>query len=255
MPQTLEQKKKYESYIDLLSVINGKVIDAAKTGVIFKIPIFIAKYGKPVPYFMKYASAYYAKQKKFLKSQSNMNRLCWDIERWEKNIKWQKRDKNFNYNIMIDEGVVCDQNIFDALENTYLAFNKDIKQMKKDELSIQRELGGADTFKLKWDEFYDRYRKQCFATCPDKKMLVNALVKLCYESYPKGTTGFLWNMAGEFIADNIKQVSIALPKRSQDNSEFEYFGKGFRMSAVNTPQLEDLAEFYTNENKFEWVSD
>lgn len=43
-PKTAEQKQKYESYIDLLSVVNGKSIDYAKTGVLFKIPRHIAKY-------------------------------------------------------------------------------------------------------------------------------------------------------------------------------------------------------------------
>ena len=251
MPQSIEQKKKYESYIDLLSIINGKVIDAAKTGIIFNIPFHIAKYGKPVPYFMKYAGDYYAKQKKFLKSQSNMNRLCWNIEKWEKDIKWKRRDKTFDYKIMIDESVGCDQSILDSLGKIYLAYNKDVQQMKKDELSIQSELGGADRFKLTWDEFYGKYREWCFSICSDKRMLVNALVILCYERYPKGTSGFLWNIAGNYIADNIIQSNIVLPVRDEINSDFKYFGKGYRMCNVDAPKLMDMILLSSYENKHE----
>ena len=86
-PQTIEQKKIYEKYIDILCIVTGKAIDYAKMGVLFNIPKHIAKYGKPVPYFMKYAGEYYFRMKKFLKSKRNMNRLCWDIEKWHKKLK------------------------------------------------------------------------------------------------------------------------------------------------------------------------
>jgi len=251
MPQTIAQKKKYDAYIDLLSVINGKTIDAAKTGVIFSIPRHIAKYGKPVPYFMKYAGDYYARQKKFLKSQSNMNRLCWNIEKWEKEIKWKKRDRDFDYTIMFDNSVGVEQSVLSRLDKIYKDYNTECQTLKRDELSIQRELGGADRFKLNWDGFYNKYRDQCFAVCLDKRMLVNALVMLCYEFYPKGTTGFLWNIAGDFIADNIEQVEVSLPVRDEVYGDFEYLGRKYKMVHIKELGVNDSALGIGAENELD----
>ena len=79
-----------------------KNIDYAKTGVMYNIPRYIAKYAKPVPYFMKYRSDYYAKMKKFSVAKSNMNRLAKDIESWQKaEIRFKKTYKDFDYKIMM----------------------------------------------------------------------------------------------------------------------------------------------------------
>ena len=41
---------------------------------------------------MKYASPYYANMKKLARTQTNMNRLCWEIEKWEKEtIKYGRK--------------------------------------------------------------------------------------------------------------------------------------------------------------------
>ena len=60
VPESKETAEKYESYVSLLSVINGKAVDQAKTGIVYTIPRHIAKYGKKLPYCMKYASPCYA---------------------------------------------------------------------------------------------------------------------------------------------------------------------------------------------------
>ena len=226
MPQTIKQMKLYEKYVDLLSVINGKAIDMAKTGVMFSIPRYIAKYSKPLPYFMKYAGAYYARQKKFLKSKSNMNRLCWDIEKWHNGIKWPRRDKNFDYRIMLDESVGIDEDTLVMIELVYHEYNKEFKQCKKDELSINRQYG---SFAYNWDEFYDKYRAKCYAICPDIALLANIVVTICYEKYPSKTKGFMWNMAGDAIVDNITQADALFPIRDERKGCFEYLGKRYSL--------------------------
>ena len=246
LPHTITMKKEYERYVDILSITCGRAIDAAKTGLAIKIPFTIAKYGKPVPYFMKHAKEYYARQKDLRKGQSNMNRLCWEIEKFEKKLKWFKRDRVFDHRLMMDESIEVDQSILYALEEIYKNYNKEAQQMRRDEMSIQRELGGKDKFKLCWDSFYDRYREQSYTICPDKKMLVNALVVLCYEMYPRGTTAFLWNIAGEFIADNVKQVETHLPALVSDNGDFKYLGKPYRMESTPNPNIENFAGCFSH---------
>lgn len=155
-----------------------------------------------------------------------MNRLCWDVEKWHNQIKWFKRDNKFDYNIMINEDVVIDDVVADIIEQIFLEYNKEIYEWKKDERSIQREYG---EFELDWNCFYDRYREQCFAVCGDKVMLVNIIVKLCYEKYPKKSKNFLWNMVGNYVVDNVKPVDAMLPMRDEVDGDFEYLGKRYRL--------------------------
>ena len=191
---------------------------------------------------MKYAGEYYKSFKKFLKSKSNMNRLCWDIEKWHKKLQWKRRDKNFDYKIMIDDSVQVDETIIDIMGDIYLEFNKELVQMKKDEISINKELktnhdgyGNNKEFEMNWDIFYDSYREKCRTVCPDSIMLANSIVKVCYEKYPKGSKGFMWHMAGEEIVNNIKQAKVLLPIRDRANDRdkdkegdmFEYLGKRY----------------------------
>ena len=232
MPQTFKQKRLYDKYVDLLSVINGKAIDSAKTGVIFNIPRNIAKYGKPLPYFMKYAGEYYKSLKKFLKSRSNMNLLCFEIEKWHTGLKWGKRNTNFDWTIMLDESIPIDEPLSQVIETIYLDYNKEFAQLKKDERIIRENLGGPRQFEINWDSFYEKYREKCRTVCPDGKALANIIVRMCYEKYPSRTKGFMWSMAGDEVADNIKQVPVLLPTRDEVNGTFEYLGKKYRLEQI-----------------------
>ena len=247
-PQTIRQKKVYEKYIDILSVVSGKAIDAAKTGVLFHIPRHIAKYGKPVPKFMKYAGEYYAGLKKFLKSQSNMNRLCFDVEKWHKSIKWARCKKNFDYTLMIDDNVETDKGIGYALELIFERYCTEYQETKKVELSMLRKYGSFD---FNWNDFFDRYRELCREACPNGRMLANILVRLHYEKYPRKKKNFMWYMAGDDIARNIKQADVLLPMRDEESGKREFLGKMYRMelpgNGVDSRKVGD-------EVGFDWVS-
>lgn len=228
-PKTEDQKKIYESYIDLLSVINGKAIDAAKTGVVFNIPKNIAKYGKVLPYFMKYASPYYAKMKTFSKSNSNLNRLCFEIEKWDKQIRWKRTYKEFNYKIMMDDSLKISEDITQKIQEIYLEYCKEMQQLAKDNLEIKQENKNAE---INWGYYYDLYKKKCLDICNNQKILANIAVYLCYEKYPNKNKGFLWSVAAEGILENIKQVSvIQLPLSDIDGIE-EYLGRKYKLVDV-----------------------
>jgi hypothetical protein len=227
-PKTIEQKKKYESYIDLLSVINGKCIDSAKTGVLFTIPRNIAKYGKPLPYFMKYAGSYYKKMKKFSKSNSNMNRLCFELEKWDKEFRWKRTTKDFDYTIMMDNSIEISDEVYKAIEQIYLEYCKEMLQLAKDNLSIKQEYGNIE---INWGYYYDLYKNKCLAICPNEKMLANIAVKLCYEKYPNKNKGFIWTIAGNGIVENIKQENFMLPQKSEYGT-YEYLGKYYELKDI-----------------------
>ena len=246
-PRTVEQKQKYERFIDVISVITGKAIDASKTGVIFHMPRHIAKYGRPLPYFMKYRDPYYARQK-LSKSPSNMNRLCWELERWDRGIRWKRTFPEFDYHIMIDEGVTYSDETASAVEAVYLEFGTETRKVyleqsrirKYEEADVKKKYTASEAkrYRADWKRHYDLYRRKCHAACPDEKALANILVRLGYEKYPKRDKRIMWNVAGEGIVANIKQVEkLVLPKRDP-NGSLSYLGRNYSMCEVNSNELE-----------------
>ncbi|WP_343209442.1 RNA dependent RNA polymerase [Anaerolentibacter hominis] len=230
-PRSPEQKQKYDSYVDLLSIINGKAIDSAKTGVVFPIPRHIAKYGKPLPYFMKYAGPYYAGISKFSRSKSNLNRLCMEIEKWEKPLRWKRTYEDFDYHIMMDLSIPPDPLLFCRIEALYLEYQREMSQLAKDSKSIREEKKG---WEINWGYYYDYYRNKCMALCPDEKKLANIAVVLCYEKYPKQSKSFLWRIAGRGILENIKQVpAMRLPLEDPEGDRC-YLGRRYRMELIQT---------------------
>lgn len=227
-PKSEEQKKKYESFIDLLSVINGKAIDHAKTGVLFNIPRNIAKYAKPLPYFMKYAAETYSKLKKFSMSYSNMNRLCWEIEKWESNIRFKHKYKDFNYKIMINPNIAHDHKKLKQIEEIYLDYCKEMRQIKLDEKEIRTT---NKYFCINWEYYYDIYRNKCLTICDDICELANLAVLICYERYPKKSKKFIWQIAGNGIVQNLSQTDLKLPLEDTEG-KYEYLGRKYKLINV-----------------------
>lgn len=233
VPKNLETKKKYESYIDLLSIVNGKAIDYAKTGVLYNIPKHIAKYSKPLPYFMKYASEYYGSLNNLANTNSNMNRLCKDIEQWCKQHKYSVNMKGFDYTIMIDESIPYNEELQHQINKLYIEFCNEMAALLRDQNNV-RKYGDeslskydAANFTINWGYYYDRYRQKCQEICDNPKELANMAVRACYEFYPqKKNTKFMWRVASDGILQNLKQVNYPLPIRD-DNGEHEYLGKKY----------------------------
>ena len=244
-----ETKKRYERNIDILSIVNSFAIDFGKTGYLMNIPYEIAKYSKPYPYFMRYISDYYEGLFKSLEKnqngyrfqrtrKSNMNELAFMLERFhDREIKW-KRNKNFNYHIMMDETIPFDQDKFDKIEQIFLSFNKEMKYLVTFEGKLhrydefKRELKAWDkesamNYHVNWDSIYAKYRNECLEIC-EQKELANIATLICYEKYPRRSKKFLWAVASAGILENLEQKEIQIPVRD-DNGCCEYLGRRYSM--------------------------
>ena len=196
---------------------------------------------------MRYRDPYYARQK-LSKSHSNMNRLCFELERWDRNIRFKRTFPEFDYSIMIDEAATYDEETANAVEQIYLDFGEETKKLYLEQTRIRKYVGAdvkakyskaeAKNYKANWKSHYDRYRNRCLQACPDIKALANILVKLGYEKYPTRDKKIMWNMAGEGIVANIKQVAnLTLPKRDHDG-KFEYLGRRYSMVEVRNEEID-----------------
>jgi hypothetical protein len=239
-PKTLEQKLKYEQFINLVSILNGKEIDFAKCGVRFNLPRYIAKYSKPLPYFMKYAGRYYRTLNKFNRSQSNMNRLCWAIEKWGKKIRFKRKFDDFDYNIMADSSIPWDDEKYEKIESLYLEFLKEVKELQKQN-SMTRYYENYENYygdltkeeimntSINWKYYYSSYQKKAKEITQNQQELANYAVRLCYEKYRSRDKKFIWVIAKEGIIKNLKQKEIELPIEDE-NGEYEYLGRRYKLS-------------------------
>lgn len=250
-----ERKKKYLEYIDLLSIINGKNIDFSKTGVMFNIPRHIAKYSKPLPYFMKYAGDYYKNLKKFSYVDTNMNIMCRQIENWEKKIikptSNHKIDKDFDYKIMMNADIPVDINKLIEIENIFLDFYKEMSELSSEQYKFKNYKHKANyewikenypdldaslipDFEFDWDMYYSEYMEKCKSVCKNSQELANLATIICYEKYPNKSKRFLWKVASHGILENLKQNSIN-PKLPiiDESGEYEYLGKRFSIKDID----------------------
>lgn len=196
---------------------------------------------------MRYRDPYYARQK-LSRAPSNMNRLCWELESWGKQIRWKKPDKPFDYSIMINGTIVTDPAVESAVERIYLEFCKEsasavreqsrIRKYADDDVKQRYTHGEARRYIYKWDGLYEKYKELCRMVCPDVHVLANIAVRLCYEKYPSKNKKFLWVVAGDAIVDNIRQADIVTLPIRKDDGEYEYLGRKYTLIDVPGSQIE-----------------
>jgi len=191
---------------------------------------------------MKYAGDYYAKLKKLAKTQSNLNNLCWNIEKWERDIRFKRKSPDTSV-YMIDKSVEWKDEDLIVVEDIFNQFNKAMRdlasqqRMAKDYNNNKEFFEGytkfmIDNTTINWDVVYDRYRQMLYATGIDMRAVTNYAVHLCYIKFPKNSKNFCWGVLGEELIKNIttnKEQNIALPVETGDFHDMEYLGRYYKM--------------------------
>jgi hypothetical protein len=237
-----EQIKRYDDYVSLLSVLNGKEIDFPKTGIRWNVPYHIAKYARPLPYFMKYAGNYYKNLKHFSKAQTNLNKLCWNIEKWEKQFKYSKHTIDISH-LLIDESIEWDKVKYNKIKELYKRFTKEMSDATKQNALLTNYDNYENYFSdmtkwevintdINWGEIYERYVFLAKTIVLNPQELANYGVEICYRLYPKRSTLFAWVICEEGLFLNLannKFDNLQLPQQTTDTSETEYLGKYYKL--------------------------
>lgn len=256
--------KMWDDFVNIICIINAKEIDSAKTQVRVRTPKHIQKYARPFPYFMRYAKSYYKGLKNFNTAMSNMNCLCYDIERWQEALLSKRpkdADRDFDHRIYMDNSVEIDGDTMSKLKSVYneyrdfISAKKSLKKIKKNQW-VQREVNkkkkerdntdesklfryfnrlynyerGMETDKKEYKNKYAELKHKCEKIVPDRRALATYLVCLCYEELKASSRSFAWLMAGDGIVENIESVTHYIPLRVNDpnESEFEYLGRYYK---------------------------
>ena len=187
---------------------------------------------------MKYASEYYGGLNKFSHANTNMNRLCKDIEHWCKHSRYAGIGNDFDYTIMIDNSLPVDDELQSQINELYLKFCNEMVSLQHDQLNV-RKYGdsslsqyNARNFTINWGYYYELYKQECEKLCSDVKQLANAAVRTCYEVYPtKRNTKFMWVVAGKGILSNLEQQIFKLPVKDCAG-EYTYLGNRYTFKEI-----------------------
>ena len=251
-PLSDEEKRafyqKCEDYVSLIAIVNAKEIDSAKTHIKVNLPYHIQKTAGDYPYFMRYAGDYYAKHSKLSKAPSNMNKLCFEMEQWRKQLQWAKPDKDFDWHIYINPQIKRDDERFAALEEIYRQYHhrrREIENKRNTAYTYFKETWKAKNAKrgkpharipdhlFSYDASaeYKRIDDETVALAkeavPNGAERANYAVELCYCKASR-KKNFAWLVAGDAIVRNIKQVEHKIPLEVNSNDyDFEYLGRKY----------------------------
>jgi hypothetical protein len=234
-------KKIYDKNVSLLSIINGKEIDYAKTGVKWNIPYRIAKHSKPLPYFLTYK---YPNMKKFNTAPSNMNCLAWNIEKWQKTLYQIKSEDT--YGLLYNEHIPFDKITFDKILNLYEKFRQEYSALKKQEKDMRNKddpnyenmisdytASEIANTRIDFSAFYDTFKKAALEICPNEQELANYAVKIVYKIYPARDKTFAWTVAENGLLQNLKtdnKIIKIVPTNRREG--VEYLGKWYRLEVL-----------------------
>jgi hypothetical protein len=192
---------------------------------------------------MKYAGTYYSGLKLFSKAQSNLNQLCWNIEKWEKQFKFKNNTKNSGQtsDLLIDESVEWNEYRFEQIKQLYREFNQEMAEAKKQQAMSKLDYDGffSDLTKaeiintdINWGAIYEKYIIKAQRIISNPKELANYGVEICYFLYPKRSNLFVWIICEEGMFLNLernREQNLQLPQRTEDQKETEYLGRYYKL--------------------------
>lgn len=254
-----ELRRKWDEFSNIICICNAKEIDSVKTQVRVRVPRMIQKYAKPFPYFMRYAGDYYKRHKHFNMALSNMNRLCYNIEDWQKNIIWKRDTSAFDYSLYMNPNILIEEEKVQELISIYREYAKAIrckkssvsahkhrwlqsevrkkkKQCEKNGKPFDEKRAIRSCLRVYTPQFIDykpiqdAAKDKCLKVIPDLSELATYLVYICYERIKTADKGFAWLIAGEGIVDNLKSVphNIPLVVGKNEDFDFEYLGRFYK---------------------------
>lgn len=158
-----------------------------------------------------------------------VNRICKSVENHFRNTKSKVKNQAYFDLNLLKSGTEYDQKTYKALEKIWKSFRERMKNYVVNDLYSEHD--GIESTSL-----MDEFRYECALACPNKDMMKDILIDLCYKTeYSKL---FLWNMCGEDFFSTLllhHDNMISYPMQVNENGEFEYAGRQFIMRSIEYP--------------------
>ncbi len=155
-----------------------------------------------------------------------INRICWKIEDTIKNER-MNNSFTFNYELLKDMTYKYNVKEYNSIKNLYNLYISDRNLLDKYNHSNKIE---PDDYICKRNMLNLNFKRDCTLVCPNKYILCNILIDICYEDSIKSKR-MVWEMCGDVLIENLlKRHNYYFNCPVKDiNGEFEFGGINFSM--------------------------
>ena len=157
-----------------------------------------------------------------------MNKIC---RRFEQEFDGYVRKRNtattFDYTIMKSDAKYTPSQ-FNTVKKLYEEYNRRIQSYVA---FSRRERVDKNELQAEIDMVNETFQRECNMACPDKRVLCNIVLDLCYKR--NSTKRFAWKMCGEEIIHNLLEKNghiISFPV-IDGNGDIEYGGERFSLTS------------------------
>lgn len=237
--ENTELQKKFDDYISLLRIYQGKEIDYIKTGLRWQMTKGLRNLAKQLPYFLLYSYPKKLKKYEELKkgdyplnayhSPSPMNELSHFMVRWEKeNFIWKHEFADtapllLNKTLDLSDPVLMRKSR--RLINEYISALRSLLS----DLAESKTDSHEQLFCLN-----EVFRKKALQITADEELIANYIIKMSYSNIHINKS-LAWSVFGDWIITNLKanspvQTPFAITEASsRDEDAFEFLGKYYQM--------------------------
>jgi len=178
---------------------------------------------------------YYEQKNPLMEFKSDMNRICWYLEKKLKEVK--KITKNCNsidiYNKLYNNNFKIDKiklNQMKDFYNMYYDFKKN-KMLEKSQYYT-------------YNQFYKNLKNQALETIScNIQELANLALYLCYCENKSHSKGFCWDVFGDGIKENLleKINKVMIPMRC-DYGDIKYLSQNYKMVELDLGKNKDVGK-------------
>lgn len=217
----------------------------------------LTEFGKTITEMLENEDALSVEEKEFLESEykryvplvdynGRMNKLCHYMEKNLKEIKNRKVDFGDSSLHLIVSDVDRQFNDGDILlmDKFYHEYKSTKKKIRAEEL-----FEGVSTGKW-WQYRIDLYERIVNSIEQDQNYIVDLAIYACYVRHPSRTKGFVWDLFGKEIIDNLlakTDGTITLPI-VDENGSVEYLGKRYSEKVIDLTE-DEIVEIDDNEQQ------
>lgn len=189
---------------------------------------------------------YYEYYKKLLPVGDNaciVNQIAWHFENEFNslltkmpNLIKQTYNTEFDYNIL-----KC------GVAYSNITYNKILKLYKLHNLQVNKVMQKGSEEKvdrfdnhMEYEILLNIFKSRCYEICSNREELCDIILDICYTH--EKSKQFAWDICSDIMLENLLKKSggnISFPTPSDDDYDFEYSGRKFKMITINVSEVSE----------------
>jgi hypothetical protein len=152
------------------------------------------------------------------------------------NLIKQTYNTEFDYNIL-----KC------GVAYSNITYNKILKLYKLHNLQVNKVMQKGSEEKvdrfdnhMEYEILLNIFKSRCYEICSNREELCDIILDICYTH--EKSKQFAWDICSDIMLENLLKKSggnISFPTPSDDDYDFEYSGRKFKMVTINVSEVSE----------------